>query len=174
MFETAEGASMVSESVVPDDRRRQASIAVRAEPGPLWAMVADVTRVGEWSPETERAEWVDGAAGPAVGARFKGYNRRRKARWSTVCEVIEADPGRSFAFAVGGAAKPETVWRYRFEPAGDSVTVTESFELVKPLGFFSRLLTRVTTGVKDREADLEEGMRSTLAALKQAAEEGQA
>jgi uncharacterized protein YndB with AHSA1/START domain len=149
---------------------REATVSVRADAGRVWAMVTDVTRMGEWSPETARAEWLDGATGPAVGARFKGYNRRGKTRWSTTCEVVEAEPGRAFAFAVGGAAKPETVWRYRFDPVGDGVDVTESFELVKPLGFFSRLVTRVTTGVKDREADLEDGMRATLAALKQAAE----
>lgn len=85
-------------------------------------------------------------------------------------EIEAAEPGRSFAFAVGKQAKPDTIWRYRFDPAGDEVTVTESFELVKPLGFFSRLLTRVTTGVKDREADLTAGARATLAALKKAAE----
>jgi hypothetical protein len=151
-----------------------ASVVIHAEPERLWAMVSDVPRVGEWSPETERAEWLDGAAGPAVGARFKGYNRRGRTRWSTVCEVIEADPGRAFAFAVGGAAKPGTIWRYRFERAHDGVQVTETFELVKRLGFFSRLVTRLTIGVRDREADLEAGIRSTLGRLKQVAEQPQA
>jgi carbon monoxide dehydrogenase subunit G len=46
------------------------SIRIQAPPEQLWAMIADVTRVGEWSPETVSAEWVDGAAGPAVGAKF--------------------------------------------------------------------------------------------------------
>ncbi|HEX8771320.1 MAG TPA: SRPBCC family protein [Acidimicrobiales bacterium] len=147
-----------------------AKVIVRADADRVWAMVSDVTRMGEWSPETERAEWLAGASGPVVGARFKGYNRRGKAKWSTICEVIEAEPGRLFAFAVGGAAKPETVWRYRVAPIPEGVEVSESFELVKPLGFFSRLVTRVTTGVKDRRGDLEEGVRSTLAALKHAAE----
>ncbi len=148
----------------------EASVIVRTGADRLWAMVADVTRIGEWSPEAVQAEWIDGATGPAVGARFKGHNRRGRAKWTTVCEVIEAEPGRRFGFAVGGAAKPETIWRYRFEPSGDAVEVTESFELVKPLGFLSRLVTRVTTGVKDREADLVDGMRTTLAAIKEAAE----
>ena len=147
-----------------------ASVTIRAGADRVWAMVSDVTRVGEWSPEAERAEWLDGATAPAVGVRFKGYNRRGRTKWSTVCEIIEADPGRTFAFAVGGAAKPETIWRYVFEPVADGVEVTESFELVKPLGVFSRFVTRVTTGVKDREADLTEGIRVTLDRLKLAAE----
>lgn len=147
-----------------------ANITIRGAPERLWDMVADVSRMGEWSPETVRAEWLDGATGAAVGARFKGYNRRGKVRWSTVCEVTEAVRGRSFAFAVGGAARPETIWRYQFEPVGDEANVIETFELVKPLGLFSRLFTRLTTGVKDRPADLEAGVRSTLRRLKQVAE----
>ena len=147
-------------------------MTVRADAQQLWDMVADVTRMGEWSPETERAEWIDGSSGPTVGARFRGYNRRGRTKWSTVCQVIESEPGRAFAFSVGKAAKPDTIWRYRFEAVDDHVEVTESFELVKPLGFFSRLLTRLTTGVKDREADLTEGARTTLASLKRHAEEG--
>lgn len=152
----------------------KATVTISAEPEQLWAMITDVTRIGEWSPETERAEWVDGASGPVVGARFKGYNRRGKAKWATVCEVIEAEPGRVFAFAVGKAAKPDTVWRYRLEPRAEGVEVTESFELTKALGFFSRLVTRVTTGVTDRRADLEDGVRTTLAALKKTAERARA
>jgi uncharacterized protein YndB with AHSA1/START domain len=148
----------------------EATITVRAEPDRLWAMVTDVSRMGEWSPETERAEWLDGASEAVVGARFKGHNRRGKAKWFTVCEVIEAEPGRVFAFAVGGAAKPSTVWRYQFAPKPEGTEVTESFELTKALGFSSRLLTRMTTGVRDRRADLEDGARTTLVALKQAAE----
>ena len=148
-----------------------ASVVIHADRERLWSMVSDVTRVGEWSAETDRAEWLDGATGPAVGSRFKGYNRRGRSRWSTVCEVIEADPGRTFAFAVGGAAKPETIWRYRFERSDDGVQVTETFQLVKRLTFLSRLVTRLTIGVKDREADLEAGIRLTLGRLKQVAEQ---
>ena len=39
-------------------------------------------------PGTELAAWIDGAAGPAVGARFKGHNRKGRTRWPTTCEVI--------------------------------------------------------------------------------------
>jgi hypothetical protein len=32
-----------------------------------------VTKIGRYSPETFEAEWLDGATGPAVGARFRGH-----------------------------------------------------------------------------------------------------
>jgi len=148
----------------------EATEVIAAPADRLWSMVADVTRIGEWSPEVVRAEWIEGATGPAVGARFKGHNRRGKAKWSTTCKVLECEVGAVFAFAVGSSATPDTIWRFRFEPESGGTRVTESFELVKPLGLFSNLVTRVTIGVKDRRADLEDGARQTLAALKQSVE----
>jgi len=148
----------------------QASVLVDASPDAVWALVTDVTRTGEWSPENTGGVWLDGATGPAVGARFKGSNRRGKTKWATTCVVTAAEPGREFAFATGRPGKPETVWRYVLEPDGDGTRVTESFELVKPLGAVSNFVTRVTTGVKDRRADLEENVRTSLAQLKEIAE----
>jgi hypothetical protein len=149
----------------------QASVTVHAPPDALWALVTDVTRTGEWSPEATGGVWLDGATGPAVGARFRGSNRRGRTKWATTCEVTVAEPGREFTFVTGRPGKPETLWRYVFEPAGVGGTlVTESFELVKPLGAVSNFVTRVTTGVKDRRADLEENVRVSLGRLKAIAE----
>jgi hypothetical protein len=131
-------------------------------------MVADVTRVGEWSPETVGAEWLEGARGPAVGARFKGRNKRRGS-WNTTCTITAADPGREFAFVVG---KGETSWRYRFEPLDGGCDVTESFEILRAPGAVGRFLTQLGTGVTwgERADDLTRGMQETLRRLKAAAE----
>jgi uncharacterized protein YndB with AHSA1/START domain len=146
----------------------EGSVVVQASSERVWRLVTDVTRTGEWSPENIGAVWLDGATGPAIGARFKGTNRRGKTKWASTCEVIAAEPGREFAFATGGAAKPETVWRYVLEPLGDRETrITESFQLVKPLGAASRFVTRITTGVRDRRADLEDNVRQSLARIKE-------
>src|SRR5579859_640437 len=67
----------------------------------VWALVSDVTRIGEFSPETFEAEWLDGADGPRTGARFRGHVRRNgvgPVYWTT-CTVLVADPEREFAFA---------------------------------------------------------------------------
>ena len=144
------------------------SIIVQAPPQRVWEMVSDVTRVGEWSPETVGAEWLDGATGPAVGARFKGHNKR-KWKWSSTCTVTEAEPGRSFVFEVG---KGETRWSYTMKPVDGGCEVVESFEILRPPGPVGRWSYRPSTGVKwaDREADLVHGMEETLRRLKVAAE----
>jgi uncharacterized protein YndB with AHSA1/START domain len=66
----------------------------------VWAMVSDVTRMGEWSPENEGGEWLHGASGPEPGARFRGTNRNGKKQWKTVATIVESQPGRVFSFRV--------------------------------------------------------------------------
>src|SRR4029078_7922625 len=78
----------------------EVSIEVGAPPERLWALVTDVTQMGRWSPECWKCTWLDGATGPAVGARFQGHNRRGVIRWSTVSTVVIADAPDHFAFEV--------------------------------------------------------------------------
>ena len=153
---------------------RTASTTVGAAPEAVYDLVADVTRMGEWSPENTGGTWLDGAETPVEGARFKGRNKRRGG-WSTTCTVIAADRGREFAFAVGKPGRPSAVWRYRFEPEGGGTVVTESFQLpVDRPGVIDRVLTRIGTGVPwdERPDDLVRGMETTLARLKEAVEAG--
>jgi len=44
----------------------------------MWNLVADVRNTGRFSPETFEAEWLDGDAGPALGARFRGQVKRNE------------------------------------------------------------------------------------------------
>ena len=150
--------------------RGEARIHIDATPEEVYDLVTDVTRMGEWSPETIRCVWLDGATGPAPGTRFKGTNRRGIARWSTKPEVVVAERGREFAF-VTHSIGPSTRWTYRFEPApGGGTTLKESFEALDPasksLVFIERHIMRIT----DRKADLEAGMLRTLERIKAVAE----
>ena len=150
--------------------RRQASTEVRASPSQLYDAVSDVRRMGEWSPECQRCEWIDGAVGPAVGARFKGSNRRGVVRWSTTPRVVVADIGREFAFVTGHRGRDMTKWTYRFDPVVYGTTVTESFEMLRDMPWYYRFADRYLMGVKDRTADLVSNMEATLQRLKTATE----
>jgi hypothetical protein len=151
--------------------RGLASIEVRVSPSQLYDAVADVRRMGEWSPECQRCEWIDGASGPAVGARFKGSNRRGVVRWSTTPRVVVADIGREFAFVTGHRGRDMTKWTYRFDPVVDGTTVTESFEMLSDMPWYYRFADRYLMGVKDRTADLVSNMEATLQRLKTATED---
>jgi len=68
------------------------TVTMHASPERIWALVSDVTRIGRYSPETFEAEWLDGATGPAVGARFRGHVKRngRGPKYWTTCTVTES------------------------------------------------------------------------------------
>lgn len=149
----------------------RAETLIYASPDTLYGMVSDVTRMGEWSPETYRCQWLDGATGPQLGARFKGSNRRGILRWSTTPRVVVAEPGREFAFVHAHGKRDSTRWSYRFEPGpGTTTKVSESFELMNDEQWYYVFSERVLMGVRDRAADLQAAMSQTLSRLKVAAE----
>jgi hypothetical protein len=81
-----------------------AQIVVSATASQVYDLVADLPRMGEWSPECAAVEWEDAHAGPVVGARFVGHSRtgpRKLIRWSRRGRVLVVDPGHEFAFATG-------------------------------------------------------------------------
>jgi Polyketide cyclase / dehydrase and lipid transport len=140
------------------------TVHMAAEADTVWALVSDVTRIGEYSPETFEAEWLDGATGPAVGASFRGHVKRNgkgPVYWTT-CTVVACEPGRVFAFGVGAADKPLNTWRYELAPAGDGVDVTESFTLTPTFGL--RLYWALLGWARGRTN--RNGMRTTLERIK--------
>ena len=109
------------------------TVHMQATPDQVWALVSDVTRIGSYSPETFEAEWIDGATGPAIGARFRGHvkrNGRGPIYWTT-CVVSSCVPGSVFGFDVLTGGKALNTWTYRIEPSGDGSDVSESFHLAE-------------------------------------------
>lgn len=146
--------------------RVERRIAAPAEE--VWALVSDITRMGEWSPETTGGTWTKGATGPAVGARFKGTNEVGKKSWSTACRVNECEPGRTFGFLVTGLGSPVAQWTYEIEPDGDGCVVTESW--TDRRNWLLLKASKSVSGVADRESHNRAGMEQTLAALAAVAE----
>jgi hypothetical protein len=127
--------------------------------------------MGEWSPECCHCEWIDGATGPTVGAKFKGRNRRGIVRWSTMPRVVAADAGQEFAFVTGHRGRDMTKWTYRFDALTDGTSVTESFEMLSDMPWYYRFADRYLMGVEDRTVDLVANMEATLQRLKTATED---
>ncbi|WP_264990750.1 SRPBCC family protein, partial [Mycobacterium kiyosense] len=108
-----------------------ATVHMSAPADKIWELIADIRNTGRFSPETFEAEWLDGATGPELGARFRGHVRRNEigpVYWTT-CEVTACEPGREFGFAVLVGNRAVNNWHYRLVPAGDGTDVTESFRL---------------------------------------------
>ena len=134
----------------------------------VWAMISDVTRMGEWSPENEGAEWLKGATGPEPGAKFRGKNRNGKKKWDTIATIVDVEPGRLFSFRVTAAGFKVAEWRYTFEPTATGCRLTETW--IDERGVIAKTLGKPVSGVADRAAHNRTGMEQTLERLKTAAE----
>jgi hypothetical protein len=148
--------------------RYSASVVIARSPEALYDMISDVTRTGEWSPVC-KACWWDGGDGPRVGAWFTGRNELPERTWETRSQVVVADRGREFAFAVGGSW---VRWGYTFTPVDGGTEVTESWEFL-PEGiarFHDRYGRDAQAQIADRTEAARKGIPVTLAAIKKAAE----
>ena len=60
-------------AIIQKDETLSASTEVRASADEIYAVISDVTRIPEWSPETVRVERL-------ASGRFQAWNRRRLGR----------------------------------------------------------------------------------------------
>jgi uncharacterized protein YndB with AHSA1/START domain len=145
------------------------SLTVAAPADLVYDLVADLPRMGEWSPECEAVTWRGGARCAAVGARFVGHNKAGSVRWMTQGEVVTAEPGRHLAFEISFGPLKIARWEYVIVPDDtdpSTCTLAEEWTDRRPgwyrtpadLAFGSRMKTN------------QRGMVQTLANLKRAAE----
>jgi uncharacterized protein YndB with AHSA1/START domain len=162
------GLTAVAEEVVP------------AGPELVWDLVADVTRVGGWSPECIGAAWLGAPGRPRPGARFTGRNRFASGfEYEVTCVVTEADRPRAFAWVVlddsGDPARPSSLWQYQIDPIpGGGSRVRQRFTH-GPGASFLREVAANAPGlaaeiISARRAGLQANMSATLRAMKAAAE----
>lgn len=147
------------------------SIQVNAPAEQVWELVSDLPAMGSLSPENVGGRWRKGATGPAVGARFRGHNRKGWRRWSTDVVVTSCEPPQRLVFKVSSFGVPVAEWGYDVAPTDQGCTVTESWSDRRP-GWFKRPAGLVTGGGYADMADIAANLDTTLAALKQMAERG--
>lgn len=141
---------------------------IAATPGVVFAALTDITRMGEWSPETYLAEWNEGVDGPALGARYTGHNRHGDKEWSIEAEIVDLVPDERFFFDCNSRGFVFSKWGYSIEPTADGCRVTEYWEDLRPEQAKSRSAS--ISGVEDRAAHNRAGMEQTLERLAAAVE----
>ena len=150
------------------DRTASVSRDIKASPDVVWSAIADVTRMGEWSPECHTCEWAEGSSEPTVGSKFIGHNRNGDKEWTTEAEITESVPGRVFAFDGVFGDLRFSHWRYDIEPTDTGCRVTESWEDGRPEEILE--MTSKISGVSDRATHNAAGMEQTLARIAAAVE----
>jgi uncharacterized protein YndB with AHSA1/START domain len=153
--------------MIQDFDHDSASMRMDAPPEAVYAVIADVTRTPEYSPEILRCTWLDGATEAVVGARFKAQNKvPNRPAWHNKPVITAVDPGRRISWARTEPFAGTVEWTYRFEPDGEGTLVTESYEMttkLSPIGWF---IIGVLFARKDRRGDLREGMAQSLERVK--------
>ena len=144
-----------------------ASITIDRPAADVYAAVADITRMGEWSPECTAARWVAPATGPAVGARFEGDNEVALGpvplkRWTTTSKVTRHEPDEVFEFVAEG----HTTWRYELAERDGRTVLTESFSHPPYVGWQKYVYGMLAR----RRRAMVAGMQKTLARIKAALE----
>lgn len=146
------------------------SLHVEASPEVLYALVSDVTRTPQWSPEVISCAWRDGATGPAVGARFAARNKRRWLTWSNVPVVDTAEAGSEFAITRSEPGGGTIRWYYRLQPSATGTNVELGYQVLRSVPIGLHLALRVLFGVRDLREDLHRNMTSSLRRLVEVAQ----
>jgi hypothetical protein len=144
------------------------TVAMDAPAEQIWELVADIRNTGKFSPETFEAEWLDGATGPALGAKFRGHVKRNEIGpiyWTT-CRVTACEPGSEFGFEVLIGDSPVNNWHYRFVPVDNGTEVTESFRMTE--GLMTTLFGLIGGPLRKRRNIRD--MRTTLERIKDVVE----
>ncbi|MER5525262.1 SRPBCC family protein [Streptomyces sp. NPDC002677] len=148
---------------------------IDAPPEKVWALVSDVELMPDMSEELRSVAWLDGAAGPAVGARFVGRSEHEAfGTWETTSHVIECEPSSVLAWAVQDPAEPSAVWRFRLRSDKGGTELSQWMQLGPGRSGLSLAIDRMP----DREQkivfvrlrEFERGITATLAQIKQRAE----
>lgn len=148
----------------------EAEIEVDAPVERVWRIVSDLRAMGERSPETVR---MFIARRPAVGSRGVNVNRKGAIVWPTTTRITRwkepsHDGSAALAFWVGPT---DVEWSYELTPVGGGTRVVERrTSLPQPSPLVSFTAKWLMGGAERHDAELLDGMRRTLAAVKAAAE----
>jgi uncharacterized protein YndB with AHSA1/START domain len=141
-----------------------ADVQASAPPAAVWAVLADVTRIGEWSGECRRARWTGPAQAAVPGARFRGYNRSGWIRWSRSNQIVTVDEPHELVWRTLRSLRypDSTEWRIRLEPDGGTGTrIVQDYRVLRIPRVVDWLFALVIKEHRDRTA----GLRTDLTRL---------
>lgn len=159
-----------------DKPTTSAQIDIAAPPQAVWQLVTDINLPANFSSEFNRAEWLDGAQAPALGARFRGHNAHAAiGEWTTDSEVSTLREGECFEWSVLGEDQPGAVWSFTLEPTENGTRLTQQMQIGPGRNGLSPAIDRWPDKeeriIAKRLAEHQENMTRTLAGIKYLAEQ---
>ncbi|MCM6777415.1 SRPBCC family protein [Nocardia sp. CDC159] len=143
----------------------EAVIDIAAPPERVWAVLSDLKRMPEFSPNTIR---MVALGKPRAGTWTINLNRDGRYYYPTTSRIVRFEPGRAFAFKM---IENGTIWSYTLEPIDGGTRVTERRDIPNGVRKPVRVLIDAALGGELAfEQNLIDGMNTTLAKIKSAAE----
>lgn len=143
----------------------QAQIDIDAPVSTVWGLISDLRRMPQWSPQ---CRWMKTFGPLRQGTRTLNINRRNRLFWPTTCTVVEVIPESKLAFRVNAN---RTIWSYELQPIDGGTRVIESRHAENGVTAVSNLtVNALLGGTTNFEHELLEGMNTSLAKIKAAAE----
>lgn len=144
------------------------SVEIAAPPAAVWALVSDVCRMSDWSPQVTSTRLRAGHERVGPGAQFTNRNVHGELEWTTHAEVVRWEPSRELAFRV---EENWAVWSFLLEQTATGTRLTQRRETPDGISDLSAELTEGFMGGQDAfTGALEEGMTQTLERIRTTAE----
>lgn len=142
-----------------------ATIEIAAPPERVWAVLSDLKRMPEFSPNTLR---MIPLGTPRAGTWTVNFNRDGGHFYPTTSRIVRFEPNQGFAFRMN---ENGTIWSYTLEPTESGTRVVERRDIPNGVRKPVRVMIDKFLGGERRfETNLIDGMNATLERIKAAAE----
>ncbi|WP_153415581.1 SRPBCC family protein [Nocardia macrotermitis] len=142
----------------------EATIEIAAPPERVWAVLSDLKRMPEFSPDTIRMVPL----GTVRAGTWTVNLNHNKYYYPTSSRILRFEPDRVFSFRMN---ENRTIWSYTLEPTASGTRVTERREVpdgvAKPVRV---MINALLGGEQEFESGLVAGMNETLSKIKTAVE----
>ena len=137
-------------------------IDVEATPSEVWALVSDLKRMGEWSPQCHQMYVRGGEV--KNGTKTLNINHEGKLWWPTRSQVIEFEPNKRITFKI---IENWSIWSYELEEIPGGTRITHTRHIPNGTSTLSKFLVKnFMRGPEHFEVHLERGMNKTLSRIK--------
>lgn len=146
------------------------SVDIAAPPETVWAIVSDLRRTPEWSPECRKLVVLGHGGRIEPGATLLALNRLRLAIWPTRSVVTDVRPERHVAWSVRSSG---ATWSYALEPTPTGTRLLERRDGGTGMPLVAAIFTKVFLGgVSGHSDELDDHIGHSLQRIKTLAEAG--
>ncbi|MFD6154898.1 SRPBCC family protein [Nocardia sp. NPDC060256] len=139
----------------------EATIDIAAPPDRVWAVVSNLKRMPEFSPQCVRMLPL---GTPKAGTWVLNLNTDGKKYWPTTARIVRYEPNQAFAFKIN---ENRSIWSYTLEPTEHGTRLIERRDVPNGVSWFSRKsINAALGGEQPFEEELVRGMNETLGKIK--------